>query len=76
MFVIATEVKPIDGDIVLIKSNKNSVTMLKKLQLDLPDTYLHSIMRNDEVVRYDSKIHDVIGVVVLTLIYSHAASYT
>jgi transcriptional regulator with XRE-family HTH domain len=71
LFIIAPEVKPVDGDVVLIKSKKNDAIMLKKLQIDPPETYLHSIILNDSMIGYNSKLHDVIGVVILTLLYSH-----
>ena len=74
LFIVAPEVKPVDGDIVLVKCTRNNTTTLKKLQMDLPDMYLCSITLANNSMRYNNKLHQVIGVVILTLFYSHSAT--
>jgi transcriptional regulator with XRE-family HTH domain len=74
IFIIAPAVKPIDGDLVLVKFIKEDAMSLKKLQIDPPESYLHQITQltsNNDAIKYSNKNHSIFGVVILTLLYNH-----
>lgn len=57
-----------DGDLVLIRMNDNKVS-LKEMISDPPNKILYPTLQGSEAIPYNSKLHKIIGVVILTLMY-------
>lgn len=68
LFFINPSEKPIDGDIVLIKMKRDSNLSLRELIIDSPKWQLQAIIPGSETLYYDQVLHDIIGVVVLSLL--------
>lgn len=71
IFVITTEITPIDGDMILVKFIETNEISLRKLQIDPPELYFHQISNNKDIIKYNQNNHSIIGIVVLTLLYNH-----
>lgn len=70
LFVIDPDEKPTDGDIVLIKMRKDKGISLRELVIDLPRWQLQPVVTGSETLFYEKNEHDIIGVVILTLLYT------
>ena len=68
VFIIDPKEKPIDGDLVLIRFKNNDSVSLRDLIIDSPHWQLLSIAHNTPSINYDVKEHEIIGVVVLTIL--------
>ena len=68
IFVIDPEEKPIDGDLILIRFKENDSVSLRDLIIDSPHWQLLSIAQNTPSINYDVKTHEIIGIVVLTIL--------
>tara|TARA_Y100000588_G_scaffold390191_1_gene494933 strand:- start:3643 stop:4329 length:687 start_codon:yes stop_codon:yes gene_type:complete len=68
VFVIDPKEKPIDGDLVLIRFKDNDSVSLRDLIIDSPHWQLLSIAHNTPSINYDVKEHEIIGIVVLTIL--------
>ena len=70
-FVIDPNVKPIDGDMILIKIKENNTLTMRKIHIDPPEWYLYQLTSSCDPLKYSSKVHHIIGVVLLTIFYNH-----
>jgi SOS-response transcriptional repressor LexA len=68
VFIIDPKEKPIDGDLVLIRFKNNESVSLRDLIIDSPHWQLLSIAQNAPSINYDVKEHEIIGVVLLTIL--------
>ena len=68
VFIIDPKEKPIDGDLVLIRFKNNDSVSLRDLIIDSPHWQLLSIALNTPSINYDVKEHEIIGIVVLTIL--------
>lgn len=68
VFVIDPKEKPIDGDLILIRFKDNDSVSLRDLIIDSPHWQLLSIAHNTPSINYDVKEHEIIGIVVLTIL--------
>jgi len=70
LFIIDPSANPIDGDIILIKIKKDSTLTLRELAIDSPKWQLQPVIAGSETLSYDKSKHNIIGVVMLTLLYT------
>lgn len=70
LFIINPSEAPIDGDIILIKMKQEKELSLRELIIDSPKWQLQPIVVGSETLFFDEKKHDIIGVVVLTLLHT------
>lgn len=70
LFIIDPNTTPIDGDIILIKIKKDSTLTLRELAIDSPKWQLQPVIAGSEMLSYDKSKHTIIGVVMLTLLYT------
>jgi transcriptional regulator with XRE-family HTH domain len=70
LFIIDPSASPIDGDIILIKTKKDSTLTLRELAIDSPKWQLQPVIAGSEMLSYDKSRHSIIGVVMLTLLYT------
>ncbi|MFJ1270097.1 XRE family transcriptional regulator [Legionella lytica] len=68
LFFINPIVQPIDGDLILIKFKNECNLSLRELIIDYPKWQLQAIIPGSETIYYDKQKHDIIGVVVLSLL--------
>lgn len=68
VFIIDPKEKPIDGDLVLIRFKNDNSVSLRDLIIDSPHWQLLSIAQNTPSINYDVKEHEIIGIVVLTIL--------
>jgi len=68
VFVIDPKEKPIDGDLVLIRFKDDDSVSLRDLIIDSPHWQLLSITHNTPSINYNVKEHEIIGIVVLTIL--------
>lgn len=68
IFIINPLESPTDGDLVLVRIKKNNEITLRELVIDPPVSKLISIVGSD-VIDYSSKQYEILGVVVLTLLF-------
>lgn len=69
IFIFDPNLKPKDGDIVLIKLKNNELT-LRKLVIDPPEWQLHSIISGSQTLHYSKKDHRIMGINLLTMLYN------
>ena len=69
LFVIDPNIKPADGDTVLVRIKNNGLT-LRIIQIDPPVWQLKSLSDGSNNLAYEKSIHEIIGVVFLTIFYS------
>lgn len=72
IFIIDPETAPHDGDIVLVHFKKNDEYSLKSLLIDPPEMRLNSLVVDLSTIDFDEEAHEIIGVVVMTLLYHDA----
>ena len=70
LFVIDPDEAPIDGDTILIKLKKNGDLSLRELTIDLPKWQLLPVITGSETIFYDKLQHIIVGIVVLTMLYT------
>lgn len=68
LFFINPLEKPQDGDIVLVKFVQDNNLSLREIIIDPPKWQLNPIVFGSESLYYDSKYHEILGVVVLSLL--------
>lgn len=69
-FIIDPDTKARDGDIILVKIKKNNDFTFRELLIDPPDLYLSSLTTNAQPIIFSEQEHQIIGVIVLTMLYS------
>lgn len=62
--------EPLDNDIVLIKTNASCEYSLRELVIDAPKWILQPIIEGSELLFYNKEEHDIIGVIVLTILHT------
>lgn len=70
IFIIDPDASPSDSDIVLVRMKKNNEMTLRELTIDPPLWQLKPISTGSEAIEYSNKIHEIFGVVILTLLYN------
>jgi len=68
IFVVNPDIKPIDGDLVLVKINNTNDITLRELIIDPPYWQLKSIVKDSANIALSRKSHEILGVVALTII--------
>lgn len=68
LFIIDPDIKPTDGDMVLIKIHDKPAAILRTLYIDHPEWQLHSLTEGVPSLRYDETEHQLVGVNILTLL--------
>lgn len=68
-FIIEPDCNPVDGDLVLIKIKQNKAISLRELVIDPPTTQLLPIVENSEIISFSNELHEIVGVVVLSMHY-------
>ena len=70
IFLLDPELKPSDGDLVLVHLFVNSEVTLRILSIDPPDWHLRSVSQHSNVLNFSQDEHKIIAVVFLTLFYN------
>jgi SOS-response transcriptional repressor LexA len=70
LFIIDPEVTPKDGDIVLIKIKNNHELTLRELRIDPPEWILQPLVSGSNIIAFQAKHHQIVGVNILTIMYS------
>lgn len=70
VFIIDPSVKPMDGDLVLVKFKNTNEISLKDLIIDPPKWIFKSLIDYTSCIPKNEEEHTIIGVVFLTLIYN------
>lgn len=68
ILVVDPDVIALDGDLVLIRISENEIS-LRELVIDPPNKVLYSVILGSEPILLDLLKHEVVGVVVMTLMY-------
>ena len=71
IFIIDPKIIPTDGDIVLIKIKSSNSVTLRELVIDPPVWQLLGLTTNSKPLDYHESEHEIVGVNVLTLLYSN-----
>ncbi|NDC31768.1 MAG: helix-turn-helix domain-containing protein [Bacteroidetes bacterium] len=69
LFIVNPDEAPRDSDIILIKMRQESALSLRELIIDPPKRQLQPIVTGSETLFYDAKKHEIIGVVVFTVLH-------
>ncbi len=72
VFIVEPNEKPIDGDLILIRLKDSGEVALKDLIIDPPAWHLQPILPNSDNIRFNEDLHEVIGVVILTIFNSRS----
>jgi SOS-response transcriptional repressor LexA len=70
VLIIDPDISPIDGDVVLVKILESKELTLRDLIIDPPEWQFKSITNNSNELIYNKKSHEILGVVVLTMLYA------
>lgn len=70
IFVIDPDLKPLDGDIVLVRFTEDKQLTLRELVIDPPTYLLESLTNESSTISYDKENQTISGVNVLTLLYN------
>lgn len=76
IFIFDPDLKPSDGDLVLVNLRANQELTLRELSIDPPDWSLRSVSQASNVLSFSKEEHDLIAVVVLTLFYNRKLNAT
>lgn len=71
IFIIDPKIIPTDGDIVLVRIKLNNTVTLRELVIDPPVWQLLALTTNSKPIEYHEDEHEIVGVNVLTLLYSN-----
>ncbi len=71
VFIFDPDACPIDGDIVLVKIQKNNELTIRELYIDPPEWQLRSVVSNAKILHYNEDDFQIIGVNLLTLLYKN-----
>lgn len=71
VFIVDPNVEAMDGDLILVRFKETGDISLRELAVDSPHWQLMPIVQGSSSLAYDKKAHDVIGIVVLTMIHTH-----
>lgn len=69
LFIVDPDEKPIDGDLVLVRMNSNEIS-LREFIIDPPNKFLQPVIHGSESIPYNPQLHNIIGVIVLTMLYT------
>lgn len=70
LLIISSDEAPTDGDIVLVKLQKEKELSLRELVIDPPKWQLKPVTPGSETLYYDKNHQTIIGTVILTLFYA------
>lgn len=70
LFVIDPNINPIDGDLILVRMRPSMEVTIRELIVDAPAWQLLPVVAGSEVLYYSKDIHDILGVVMLTMLYA------
>jgi transcriptional regulator with XRE-family HTH domain len=70
IFILDPELKPSDGDLVLVNLREVNELTLRGLYIDPPDWQLHSVSQSSNILNFSKECHEIIAVVFLTLFYN------
>ncbi|MFZ2315773.1 MAG: helix-turn-helix domain-containing protein [Gammaproteobacteria bacterium] len=70
IFIIDPNETPTDMDIILIKIKNDNTLSLRELIIDSPKWQLQPVVHGSEGIFYDEKEHQIIGVTVLTMLFT------
>lgn len=70
IFILDPELKPSDGDLVLVNLREDNELTLRGLHIDPPDWQLHSVSQSSNILNFSKECHQIIAVVFLTLFYN------
>ncbi|HAF87217.1 MAG TPA: peptidase S24 [Legionellales bacterium] len=73
IFILDPELKPSDGDLVLVNLKDSNELTLRELRIDPPDWQLYSVSQNAKILDFSKKHHEIIAVVFLTLFQNRKA---
>ena len=71
VFIIASDINPSDGDLVLVKLKQNNEFTLRELLLDPPEKRLLPLVEESKSINFDESEHEILGVCCLTILYDH-----
>jgi hypothetical protein len=71
LFILDPETIPLDGDIVFIRLRDHGEYTLKELSIDPPTRTLLPLVEHATTVSFNEQEHDVMGVCLLTMLYTH-----
>lgn len=71
VFIIASDISPSDGDLVLVKLKQNNEFTLRELLLDPPEKRLLPLVEESKSIDFDEQAHEILGVCCLTILYDH-----
>ncbi len=74
IFIITPNIAPTDGDIVLVRINKNNELTIRELVIDPPQWHLHPVVPGSSVIQFRKEDYKIIGVVVLQMLYNRKIS--
>ena len=69
LFIVNPDETPIDGDIILIRMRQEKELSLRELVIDSPKWQLQPIVTGSEILFFDEKKHEILGVVVFTVLH-------
>lgn len=70
IFIIDPNIEASDGDTILLRIKTNSELTLRSLTIDPPDWDLHSIIADSKSFKFSKSDHEIIGVVMVTLLFN------
>lgn len=70
LFIFDPDLKPTDGDIILVKIKGNDELTLRELLIDPPEWKLQPIVPGSNTLHYSKKDHSIMGVSLLTVLYN------
>ncbi|VEG92251.1 helix-turn-helix domain-containing protein [Legionella spiritensis] len=71
-FIIDTYENPLDGDLVLVRFKNDNSISLRELIIDSPNCHLNAVIAGSSSLIFNSDIHEIFGVIILTLIDTRA----
>lgn len=70
IFIIDPQIKPTDGDIILIQIKDNNEFTLRELIIDPPDWHLSSLVANSTTINFSEHKHTIIGTSAMTMLFN------
>jgi SOS-response transcriptional repressor LexA len=73
VFIVDPNKEPIDGDLVLVKMIDSNDVSLRDLIIDPPIWHLLPVLKNFPTLSYEKNKHQIIGIVMLTIMQARKA---
>ncbi len=71
ILIIDPDVKPVDEDSILININKNNLIVMRKIKMSKIGWELSQTQSKENNLKYSLKHHFLIGVLIMTIFYTH-----